>query len=651
MLFGASVSTDQPRGCASRFLANIWALFAVVFCASYTANLAAFMITKDDFYDLSGIQDWRLKNPNHQNPPFKFATIEKSATDLNIANNYKEIHMYMKQNPQTDVKTAITKLKTNQIQAFIYDSTTLEYEVGKDDGCKLKTVGKRISETGYGIAFPKKSQWTQQINKALLVLQQDGEIERLKKFWLAGACHKKKETGVSSHTLGILNFTSAFILLGAGVVFGVVLLIMEHCYFRFGRKSLKRWDKCGCCSLVSLSMGQSLTFEQSVMEAIDFHRQHKCKDPLCETQLWKAKHELDLALLKVGQLRKQLAHNAALEASIEDMNLPETVDESSSPHQNGSASRRRRRQRDGDEADGRSQNRTADTRQPLLALEAARSDTESDDDRPTGGSPRRPVARPPRSAHVEFAPSRGPNGVAARGHPDRQGAVPAGAAPGRRSGEITPQQSADDKAKPSRHAQQQQPSSAGSGRPSPTDGGIRSGNPDGEDDQLASYPPPPPFEEVLASEGYRYPRSPESGRNGVPDSSALHSPSLTPPPPPHVPPSSTDLFDLGSIDRQLPAAPDSSGQGTGRFPPPPTQSPERGQDSPVYSRPHRPSSVRTPPSANTVPKSSVHQDTSSDRPLTSSFEDDNDRSLRRQRSNDNNMYVNVDNIVGKETYF
>ncbi len=55
------------------------------------------------------------------------------------------------------------------------------------------------------------------------------------------------------------------------------------------------------------SMGRSLTFEQSVMEAIDFHKKHKCKDPICETQLWKVRHELDLALLKVDILKKQLA--------------------------------------------------------------------------------------------------------------------------------------------------------------------------------------------------------------------------------------------------------------------------------------------------------------------------------------------------------
>lgn len=79
-----------------------------------------------------------------------------------------------------------------------------------------------------------------------------GEIERLQKHWLARACHSKKETGVSSHTLGILNFTSAFVLLGTGVVLGVLILSLEHMYFRFGRKSLRKLDKNGCCSLVSL---------------------------------------------------------------------------------------------------------------------------------------------------------------------------------------------------------------------------------------------------------------------------------------------------------------------------------------------------------------------------------------------------------------
>ena len=54
------------------------------------------------------------------------------------------------------------------------------------------------------------------------------------------------------------------------------------------------------------SMGKSLTFEQSVFEAIDVQRKHKCKDPICEMHLWKAKHELDMALLKIKRLQSEI---------------------------------------------------------------------------------------------------------------------------------------------------------------------------------------------------------------------------------------------------------------------------------------------------------------------------------------------------------
>ena len=110
----------------------------------------------------------------------------------------------------------------------------------------------------YNVLYSPKVNETQQLSHFGLTLYSlTGEMERLQKFWLAGACTKQKVDGESSMPLGILNFTSAFILLAGGMLLGALLLLLEHVYFKFFRHKLRKWDRCGCCGLVSLVSGDN----------------------------------------------------------------------------------------------------------------------------------------------------------------------------------------------------------------------------------------------------------------------------------------------------------------------------------------------------------------------------------------------------------
>jgi hypothetical protein len=47
-------------------------------------------------------------------------------------------------------------------------------------------VGSWYAMTGYGIGFPKASKWIPLFNEHLMVYRENGDLERLQKFWFTG---------------------------------------------------------------------------------------------------------------------------------------------------------------------------------------------------------------------------------------------------------------------------------------------------------------------------------------------------------------------------------------------------------------------------------------------------------------------------------
>ena len=61
LVFNNSVPVQNPKGTTSKFIVSVWAFFAVIFLASYTANLAAFMIQEEFVDQVTGLSDKKVR--------------------------------------------------------------------------------------------------------------------------------------------------------------------------------------------------------------------------------------------------------------------------------------------------------------------------------------------------------------------------------------------------------------------------------------------------------------------------------------------------------------------------------------------------------------------------------------------------------------
>ncbi|RVE69298.1 hypothetical protein OJAV_G00076370 [Oryzias javanicus] len=245
LVFNNSVPVQNPKGTTSKFIVSVWAFFAVIFLASYTANLAAFMIQEEFVDQVTGLSDNKttsrqprakqtaeFQNPHAYSPPFRFGTVPNGSTERNIRKNYPAMHQYMVKYHQTGVVDALVSLKTGKLDAFIYDAAVLNYMAGRDEGCKLVTIGSGyiFATTGYGIALQKGSYWKRQVDLAILAIIGDGEMEELEAQWLTGICHNEKNEVMSSQ-LDVDNMAGVFYMLATAMGLSLITFISEHLFY------------------------------------------------------------------------------------------------------------------------------------------------------------------------------------------------------------------------------------------------------------------------------------------------------------------------------------------------------------------------------------------------------------------------------------
>nr|KAG5703998.1 hypothetical protein BaRGS_032087 [Batillaria attramentaria] len=230
VLLNSGIGEGTPRSFSARVLGMVWAGFAMIIVASYTANLAAFLVLDRPEARISGIDDPRLRNPTED---FKYATVKDSAVEMYFKRQVELSTMYrnMEGTNYHSAENAIQAVRDGGLQAFIWDSPRLEYEAAND--CDLTTAGDLFGRSGLGIGLKKGSMWTHSVSLAVLELHESGFMEKLDNRWILVDSKSQCPEGNSAPaTLGLTNMAGVFMMVAGGIVAGVLLIFVEIAYKR-----------------------------------------------------------------------------------------------------------------------------------------------------------------------------------------------------------------------------------------------------------------------------------------------------------------------------------------------------------------------------------------------------------------------------------
>ncbi|XP_076233083.1 glutamate ionotropic receptor NMDA type subunit 1 [Calliopsis andreniformis] len=240
VLLNSGIGEGTPRSFSARVLGMVWAGFAMIIVASYTANLAAFLVLERPKTKLTGINDARLRNTMEN---LTCATVKGSAVDMYFRRQVELSNMYrtMEANNYDTAEEAIRDIKIGKLMAFIWDSSRLEFEAAQD--CELVTAGELFGRSGYGIGLQKGSLWADAVTLAILDFHESGFMESLDNHWiLQGNIQQCEQFEKAPNTLGLKNMAGVFIVVGVGIIGGIGLIIIEVAYKKHQIRKQKKME-------------------------------------------------------------------------------------------------------------------------------------------------------------------------------------------------------------------------------------------------------------------------------------------------------------------------------------------------------------------------------------------------------------------------
>ncbi|KAA8594197.1 hypothetical protein FQN60_005031, partial [Etheostoma spectabile] len=259
------------RSLSGRIVGGVWWFFTLIIISSYTANLAAFLTVERMVSPIESAEDLAKQTE------IAYGTLDSGSTKEFFRRSkiavYEKMWSYMKSaEPTVFTKTTAEGVarvrKSKGKYAFLLESTMNEYTEQRKP-CDTMKVGGNLDSKGYGIATPKGSQLRNAVNLAVLKLNEQGLLDKLKNKWWydKGECGsgggdsknlavlKLSEAGVldklknkwwydkgecgpkdsgskdkSSQALSLSNVAGVFYILVGGLGLAMLVALVEFCY-------------------------------------------------------------------------------------------------------------------------------------------------------------------------------------------------------------------------------------------------------------------------------------------------------------------------------------------------------------------------------------------------------------------------------------
>ncbi|XP_075939417.1 glutamate receptor 1-like [Anarhichas minor] len=225
----------SPRSLSGRIVGGVWWFFTLIIISSYTANLAAFLTVERMVSPIEGSEDLAKQTE------IAYGTLDGGSTKEFFKRSkiavFEKMWSYMRSaDPTVFVKSTpegvMRVRKSKGKYAYLLESSMNEY-IEQRKPCDTMKVGGNLDSKGYGVATPKGSALRIPVNLAVLKLNEQAVLDKLKNKWWydKGECgHKDSGRKDKTSALSLSNVAGVFYILIGGLGLAMLVALVEFCY-------------------------------------------------------------------------------------------------------------------------------------------------------------------------------------------------------------------------------------------------------------------------------------------------------------------------------------------------------------------------------------------------------------------------------------